>query len=36
MKVLNHHVPVSTLLVFVYEYLAVGASIYLAGLARFG
>jgi sugar transferase (PEP-CTERM system associated) len=36
MKVLNHHVPLPTLLAMAYEYVAASASVYLAGFARFG
>jgi sugar transferase (PEP-CTERM system associated) len=36
MRLLNRHVPLPTLLAVAYEYLAAGASIYLAGFARFG
>ena len=36
MRVLNHHVPLSTLLVLAYEFLATCASIYFAGFVRLG
>jgi len=36
MKVLNQHIPLPTLLALVYEFVASGSSVYLAGLARIG
>jgi sugar transferase (PEP-CTERM system associated) len=36
MRLLNQHIPLPTLLALAYEFLAASASIYLAGLARFG
>src|SRR5688572_20487064 len=36
MRVLNHHVPLSTLIAVVYEFVAAAASVYIAGVLRFG
>ena len=36
MKILSHHVPVSTLVAVVYEFVAAAASVYVAGFLRFG
>jgi sugar transferase (PEP-CTERM system associated) len=36
MRVLNHHVPLSTLIAVVYEYVAAAASVYVAGIVRYG
>jgi lipopolysaccharide/colanic/teichoic acid biosynthesis glycosyltransferase len=36
MRVLNHHVPLPTLIAIVYEYVAAAASVYVAGFLRFG
>lgn len=36
MKVFNQHVPLPTLIVVLYEYVAAAASVYVAGLLRFG
>ncbi|HJR69418.1 MAG TPA: TIGR03013 family XrtA/PEP-CTERM system glycosyltransferase [Gammaproteobacteria bacterium] len=36
MRVLNHHVPLPTLVAIVYEFVAAAASVYAAGFLRFG
>ena len=36
MKLLNHHVPLPTLISLAYEFVAASASLYLAGFVRFG